>query len=285
MKKRQISDTDLKNIKLIILDMDGTLLNKKGIVSDEMTRSIISLQKLGVYVSLASARLHTSMVHFADKLDINLPIISLDGALIKDKNDSFVLYQADLRARIVAKAVKLAEQFLIPIGLCHQNEIFYTEDSSTLPMILEKAGAKYTQVKSLENYFNNTLEIVCVSDNKKNLEQLGRKLKFPFTFNTSVNIYRARNYSEMNYLECKKSGSSKANAMFRLIKFLKVKEKNTLVAGDWYNDIPMFETKAIKIALKNSIPTLKKRADIVLKKTNDEDALLEIFDKIIFLKA
>jgi Cof subfamily protein (haloacid dehalogenase superfamily) len=286
MKKNRVSDNDLKNVRMIILDMDGTLLNKKGQVSDNIVKLIHTLKKIGIFVTLASARVHSSMVKFAELLEIDIPIISLDGALIKNREGDVVIHQAIIKPAVVRKTIKLAEQYLVQIGLCHQDEIFYNEDSSSLPMILEKAGAKYTEVKSFDNHIlNNTLEIVCTGDNKKSLELISRKLKFPFAFGNSVNIYRSRLYPAIHYLECKKSGSSKANAFYKLIRYLKVKEKNTLVAGDWYNDIPMFKTKAIKVALKNSIPRLKMRADIILKRTNDEDGLQEIFEKIIFLKS
>ncbi len=285
MKKNQISDNDLKNVRLILLDMDGTLLNRQGKVSDNIITLIHTLKKIDVYVTLASARVHSSMVKFAKLLEIDIPIISLDGALIKNRKGDIVIHQAIIKPSVVRKAIKLAEHHLVQIGLCHQDEIFYNEDSSSLPMILEKAGAKYTEVSSFDNHINNTLEIVCTGDNKKSLELISRKLKFPFSFGNSVNIFRSRLYPEVYYLECKKSGSTKANALFKLINYLKIKEKNTLVAGDWYNDIPLFNTNAIKVALKNSIPHLKKRADIILKRTNDEDGLQEIFEKIIFLKS
>lgn len=285
MKKNRVLDNDLKNLRLMILDMDGTLLNKKGHVSDNIISLIHTLKKIGVLITLASARVHSSMVKFAELLDVDIPLISLDGALIKNRKGDLVIHQAIIKPSVVRKTIKLAEQYLVQIGLCHQDEIFYNEDSSSLPMILEKAGAKYTEVKSFDNQIKNTLEIVCIGDNKKSLELISRKLKFPFSFGNSVNIYRSRLYPDIHYLECKKSGSSKANALYKLIRYLKIKEKNTLVAGDWHNDIPMFKTKAIKVALKNSIPRLKMRADIILKRTNDEDGLKEIFEKIIFLKS
>jgi len=285
MKKRKISDSDLKKVQMIILDMDGTLLNKKGEVSENLIKQIHTLKKINVFVTLTSGRVHSSMLRFAELLNIDIPIISLDGALIKNRKGDVILHQATMRPSVVRKTINLAEHYLVQIGLCHQDEIFYNEDSSTLPMILEKAGAKYTEVRSFNNHIKNTLEIVCTGDNKKSLELISRKLKFPFSFGNSVNIFRSRLYPDIHYLECKRSGSSKANALYKLIRYLKVKEKNTLVAGDWYNDIPMFKTKAIKVALKNSIPRLKLRADIILKKTNDEEGLQEIFEKIIFLKS
>lgn len=282
---RKISDNDLKNVQLIILDMDGTLLNKYGKVSDNIVKSIKTLIEIGVKITLASARVFPSMKKYADLLEIDTPLICLDGALIKDRHSKTILNLAALRNGVVKKAIKLAESNLIQIGLSHQDEIFHTEDSESLPMVLEKSGAVYTIVRDLNKYVDNTLEILCTGDNKKALESMARKLKFPFSFGNSVNVFRSRMFPEIHYLECKKAGSSKGKGMKILLKYLKIKEENTLVAGDWYNDIPMFNTNAIKVALKNSIPRLKLKADIFLKKTNDEDGLLEILDKIIFLKS
>lgn len=282
--KIKVSDDQLKDIKLIITDLDGTLLNKKGKVTDNIKEALKILSKKGVKTTLASGRLYNSMLTIAESLNIDLPLISLDGALIKNRNGSFTLYMASLRPNFVRKAVNLAEQNLVQIGLCSQDEIYYTEESSTLPMILDKNGSNYKKVEIKDEYLENILEIIMASDNKKNLEKIARKLSFPYSFFTSVNIYRSLTYSNIFYLECKKSTSSKSNAFYKLLKYLKIKEKNTLVAGDWYNDIPIFETKAIKVALKNSILKLKQKADIIVNKTNDEEGLLEVFEKIISLK-
>jgi len=151
-------------------------------------------------------------------------------------------------------------------------------------MLLGKIGAKYTLVNTLDNYLDNVIEVDIVGDHKQNMQKVASRLRFPYVLGSSVNVYRSSYYTDIFYLECKKSGSSKANALRKLIKFLKIKEKNVLVAGDWYNDIPVFETNTIKVALKNSIPTLKKRADIILNKTNDEEGLKELLEKIIQLK-
>jgi Cof subfamily protein (haloacid dehalogenase superfamily) len=283
MKKN--TDNDLKKVKLIVFDMDGTLLTREGKVPENIVNSIKTLKNLGIYVTLASARVYTSMIKYAKLLDIDIPLISLDGALIKDKDGNIVLHQAPLKPLDVRKAIRMAEQNLVQVGLCHQDEIFYNEDSSTLPMILEKPGAKYTEVDNFENYVKDTLEIVCISDNKKILESIARRLRFPFSFGNTVNIYRSRFYQQINYLECRKSSSSKGKALKKLLKYFKLKEINALVAGDWYNDITLFNTDAVKVALKNSIPRLKKNADIILKKTNDEGALQDILEKIIELNS
>jgi hydroxymethylpyrimidine pyrophosphatase-like HAD family hydrolase len=53
------------------------------------------------------------------------------------------------------------------------------------------------------------------------------------------------------------------------------------VIGDWYNDITMFQTKAIKVAVANAIPELINVADIVTTRTNKEDGTAEFFEMVL----
>jgi hydroxymethylpyrimidine pyrophosphatase-like HAD family hydrolase len=53
------------------------------------------------------------------------------------------------------------------------------------------------------------------------------------------------------------------------------------VIGDWYNDITMFQTKAIKVAMVNAIPELINVADIVTTKSNREDGTAEFFEMVL----
>ena len=54
---------------------------------------------------------------------------------------------------------------------------------------------------------------------------------------------------------------------------MKIKPQEAVVIGDWYNDISMFESKAMKVAVANSIPELRKMADYVTEKTNRQDGV------------
>ena len=76
-------------------------------------------------------------------------------------------------------------------------------------------------------------------------------------------------------------GSSKGEGLKKLLKYLKLKEKETAVLGDWYNDKSLFETDALKIAVANAVPELKYMADFVTKRTNNEDGVAE-FLKMLY---
>ncbi|HEY7751773.1 MAG TPA: HAD hydrolase family protein, partial [Ignavibacteriaceae bacterium] len=57
------------------------------------------------------------------------------------------------------------------------------------------------------------------------------------------------------------------------------------VMGDWYNDVSLFDTKAIKVTVANAIPEIKMKADIITSKTNDEEGAAEFFEMVLKAKS
>jgi len=271
----------LKNIKLIVTDIDGTLVNDNGELGFESKKLIKELMKLNVMVSLATGRLHSAVTDISKELSLNGYIISLDGALIKNSVDDKTIYESYLRTSRVKKAIALSEENLINIVLCHASSIYYTENNSVIPTLLSKYGASYTKVDSYRDYISGTLEIVCSSDIKDSIKQMEEKFSFPYTFGCNTSYFRSKKNENIFYLEIRKAGSSKGKAVIRILKHLSIKPTQTAVIGDWYNDITMFETKAVKVAMANAIPELLNASDIVTAKSNKEDGIAEFFEMVL----
>jgi hydroxymethylpyrimidine pyrophosphatase-like HAD family hydrolase len=175
--------------------------------------------------------------------------------------------------------MKLADKYLLKIALCHDSAIYYTDENALLPNILEKFGAKYQKVSSYENYISGTLEVVIVGDYHDTVKHVSNKMAFPYTYGVRTVFYKSQ--GNTYYLEIRKMGSSKGEGLKKLLKYLKLKEKETAVLGDWYNDKSLFETDALKIAVSNAVPELKYMADFVTKRTNNEDGVAE-FLKVLY---
>ena len=271
----------LKNIELVIFDVDGTLVNDEGQIGESSKDLIMKLKKLGVIFSFASGRLHSALVPLAEELRIYSPFISLDGSAIKSVESKQFVYRSFLKDKQVKKAISYSEQYLVKIALCHSEAIYFTEENSVIPKLMDKFGASYEQVKSYDDYTNETLEIVFAGDNKRAVEFIRDKLSFPFTLGISLSYFRSQTHEGIYYLELRRSGSSKRKGMERLLKHLNVKEQNTAVLGDWYNDLSLFESNALKITPQNGIAELKKSADYVLNKTNNEDGVADFLEALL----
>jgi len=97
-----------KRIKLIVSDIDGTLVTGSNELSPQIIQNVGELQKKNIYFSLASQRIHSSIYPIAEKLGINIPIISLNGLLIQDIDGNVILNKSVIDKKYVLKAIKLA---------------------------------------------------------------------------------------------------------------------------------------------------------------------------------
>lgn len=272
---------DLKNLKHIVTDIDGTLLNDNGELGASSKKLLKELMKMNVIISLATGRLHSAAIELAEELSLNGFIISLDGALIKNHVSNKTIYESYLSVRQIKKAIALAEQNLVNIVLCHASAIYYTEDNSVIPSLLSKYGASYMQVESYKDYVSGTLEIVCSSDIKESIRQMEEKFNFPYSLGCNTSYFRSKKNENIFYLEIRKAGSSKGKAIARILKHLAIKPNQTAVIGDWFNDITMFDSGAVKVAVANAIPELINSADFVTSRSNREDGVAELFEIVL----
>ncbi len=274
----------LRQLELIVFDVDGTLLNNKGEIGKETIKLVTELEQLGVKFSFATGRLHSSVIPYAKELGITSPLISLDGAMIKNYPDEDVIFKSFIPEKSVAKVLKYADQYLMKVALCHADTVFYTEYNAIIPDTIDKFGVAFQEVESYMDHAAESLEIVLVSEYKENLKYVKSRLSFPYSFGLSTNLYRSHSNEGIYCLEIRKSGATKATGLKRLIKYMKIHIKKTAVLGDWYNDRTLFQTKAVKVAVANAVAELKYLADIVTVKTNNEDGAAEFLEMVLRAK-
>ena len=274
----------LKNIKIVVSDLDGTLLKNDGSVGIETKKLIRELHNYDVLFSFATGRLHSAVTDIAKDLEIKNPIISLDGSVIKDFPSGETIFESFLKKKYVEKAVKYADDYLLNVALCHSDAIYYTEFNTVIPKLLNKFGAKYKEVSSYENLLDKTLEIVFAGDNKESIEFVKDKFTFPYAFDCNASYYRSQSKRGLFYLDIRRAGSSKGKGLKRLLKYLNIKSHQAVVMGDWYNDISMFESDAIKVAMANSIPELIRSADHVTERSNNNEGPAEFLEMILRAK-
>ena len=274
----------LKNIKIIVSDLDGTLLSDSGVIGIETKQLISQLQDCGVIFALATGRLHSAVTGIARELSIKSPIISLDGSMIRSTTDGSRIYESFVKVKHVRRALRFAEEQLLNIVLCHDEAIYYTDRNSNMPMLSDKYGAKYKEVTSYDNYIERTLEVVLFSDAANSMRYVRDRFLFPFSVGSSISFYKSHRRPNISFLEIRRSGSTKGKGFERLLKHLKIKPNQAAVLGDWYNDISLFETNAFKVAVANAIPEIKRMADMVTSKSNNDEGAAKFFKKVLKAK-
>jgi hypothetical protein len=279
-----INKERLQNLKIIVADLDGSLLNNDAAIGIRTKKLIDELQCLGVQFSFASGRLHSALIQYAGELNIKVPLISLDGSLIKSYPGNNLIFESVVSEKYVRKALHYADKFLLNIALCHADAIYYTETNSIMPSLIEKFGAKYEEVPEYNGFTGNTLEITIASDYKNNIKYVRDKMSFPYTFGLHTSYFRSRRNEGIFYLEISKNNTNKGKALKILLNNLGIRQSETAVIGDWYNDISLFLPKVLKVALNNSLPELKRMADIEMPKDNNNDGAADFLEMVLKAK-
>lgn len=280
-----IKSKRLKKIKLIVLDLDGTVLTDEGFIGRPTLNLIHKLQnEYGVAFSVATGRLQSSIIEYCKILKINAPIISLDGSLIKKLDDEKPVFEAYVSKKHIKKAVELANRFMVRIALCHADTIYYTETNEVIPTIANKMGAKYSIINSYDDVLDKVLEIFMASENHSYVSYISSKMSFPYSFGLNYSLYKAQTQKGIYYLEIRKKGCNKKTGLIKLLKYLGISIGQCAVIGDWYNDRPLFETKALKIAMANSVSEIKYLADYVTETDNNNNGVAEFLEMVLKAK-
>ncbi len=266
----------LKNIKLIVIDIDGTLVDANGNIGKKSLSLAKELKKQSIYCTLSSARSYHYSSHIADELDIDIPFVTLDGALIKDRKGN-AIYKGAIKDTVIKKAIKLAENNYGKITMCDESNLYVTPRNA----VVQEYTSLNAPVKEVSDFskVKNVLEILIFCDDKSIL----RTVKNGFGYFEKIGVTLSVTKSPRNdyyLLTIKKKGSNKLASVKRLVKHLGFNKKDVAVIGDWHNDMPLFEFGGYNIAVKNAIPELKRKADYVTNSTNNEDAVGEVLELV-----
>lgn len=260
-------------IKLIVSDIDGTLVTSSNELSELTIQQIKRLQQKNIYFSLASQRVHSSIVPIAKKLNMNIPFISLNGSLIQDCEGNVILSKSTIDKKYVEKAIRLANKYYVKIALCYNDQIVYTEENSVIRDFMTRLGTTYTLVKSYNDYLDNVLEIIMLGNDRKVMRNIQKKMTLPLGLYLKVKYYRSHSFHGVYNIEITRKGINKKKGLRLLAKYLKLKKDEVLVFGDWYNDRDLFQFGATNITLDNAVDELKDMAHYVSEKSNDEDGV------------
>ncbi|NOX16897.1 MAG: HAD family hydrolase [Chlorobi bacterium] len=275
---------DLKIIKLIVFDLDGTLLNDENEIGEETQVLVKKLKNKGVKFSFATGRLHSAITEFAEILNITSPLISLDGAMLKRHPDGKIYNSNYIPTTQVKKIMGLAERNVAKLALCHADAVYYSEYDVVIPQVLDKYGAKFHEVNDYRDYEEETLEMVVTSDYKQAVQAVEKAISFPRFLGLKTNFYKTRTSGKYYFLEVRRWGASKGTGLNRLRKILKVKKSETAAIGDWYNDRELLKRAGVKVALQNAVPEIKRIADIVTERDHIEDGTAEFLETVLKAK-
>jgi Cof subfamily protein (haloacid dehalogenase superfamily) len=264
--------------RLYVTDLDHTFLRSDLSISG-FTKKIWNEKRQESLLSIATARSFYSAQVFLKDLEINAPMILLDGSLIVTPEKKIIDVKFLNRAaadELIAEAIRFDNLHPFVIGLKNSelDEAFFHPVQLT-PMQIEvlknyksdKRLEEHADVKAMER----TLKIVYMADEAR-LRPLTLHLKALygdlFEFKLSP-----ENYTGGYFLTILHPLGDKAHALEKVSEFTGRPLEDVTVFGDSINDIGMFKLAGTSAAVKNALEEVKAVAKIILPHTNDEDAV------------
>ena len=288
--------------KLVAIDLDGTMLNQYGIITEKTKKAISKAQEKGVEVMIASGRAITSVKRFSKEINSNKYFISGNGAITYDIKNNKILYENILSKTKALKIIKICEENSIYYNVYTENGIiaknlsyntlYYYKDNLTKP---DENRTHINIVENVYDYFEQReekiLKIMICDEHKTVFNSIVRKLKELSEIEVLEVSHMSRKIIKQGtdeialeyfYTEVSAKDVDKWNALEEIIGLMNISKEEVVTIGDNANYLKMITNAGLGVAMGESAPYVKQSADIIAP-TNDEDGVAIILNKIFDL--
>ena len=286
--------------KLVAIDLDGTMLNSYGIVTENTKKAIKRTIEKGIDVIIASGRPVDSIKTIANEIGSKNYFIAGNGALIYDIQKGKNIYENYLNKEKVLEIIKMCEENSISYNVytdktilakaLKYNVLYYYKEN------LKKPEDKQTHINIVENlyeYINKMeeekfLKITICDENKSIFQSIIKKLDEIENIQVLEVSHMSRKMIQQGteeipieyfYTEISSKNTDKWYALEYLMKKLKIKKEEIVTIGDNMNDKKMIEEAGLGIVMGQSNPLIKEIANEITT-TNEEDGVAIALDKI-----
>ncbi len=285
--------------KLVAVDLDGTMLNQYGDITEKTKNVIKKTIEKGIDVIIASGRPIDSIKSIAKEIDSKNYFIAGNGALIYDIQKDEIIYDKFLPKEKVLEIIKLCEENSISYNVytdktilanaLKYNVLYYQKEN------LKKEESKKTKISIVEDIYEYVksrenekfLKITICDESESIFKSIIKKLRQIDKIEVMDTSHMSRKTImqgteeitiEYYYTEITLENVDKYNAIEYLINKLNIKNEEVIAIGDNINDKKMIENAGLGIAMQGSTPQVMEVADYVTT-SNSEDGVAKAIEK------
>jgi len=283
-------------IKLLALDLDGTLLNSKGKIPDANKSAVRSAEEQGVLVTIATGRRFRDACPVGLELELNAPLITHNGALLKyaeslETVDVSLLHQ-DTSAEILRVGKEFGGDALVSVDPHGRGTLLFdtvSDDNIPLQKYIkwstrlhgDEAETSVRRVERLEDTLNDN-EVIhisfsgCCTPMKEMMSVLEDELGN--TVNLLATIYPHLDFTLIDVLP---PDASKGIGVKKLASINGLSPENVMAVGDNFNDLEMLDFAGTPVVMGNADPNLLERPEFYTTVSNDENGVAVAIEKFV----
>lgn len=265
----------LDNIKMIFIDIDGTLYNSEKQVT-EYTKNILNRVKdKGIYIVLCSGRTNKEVCEISKEVNASKYVIASNGAFVYNYVDDVDIFESVMEKESLEKMWNLCEKEKKWELIIESKEQIYINE-----LKFRRRLERFIKIDKIEDISNEKIFQMVINieesekgDKVKEILEKERKIWTP-----NYGIGRKTAFFDIN-----NKNIDKGIGIQHLIRNLGIKKEETIGFGDGLNDIAMFRECEVGVAMENAEEKLKNISDYITVK-NDEDGVAKFIEKYILDK-
>lgn len=265
--------------KLLVLDIDGTLLNGKKQISHRTKVALLKAQQLGVQIVLASGRPTYGVWPIAKALEMDINggyILSYNGGQIINAQTKELLFEKRIDPQMLPLLERLAKKNGFPIFTYHENRIITNTPKNK--RIRNEAKLNEMEIDAVtgfaESIHFSPCKCMVVGEDAQALDGLRRYMKKHLA--GTLDLFPSEDY----FLEIVPQSIDKANTLSVLADKLNIEKDAIIAVGDGVCDVTMIQIAGFGVAMGNAQISVKSCADYVTG-TNDEDGVASVVERHI----
>ncbi|KMM35799.1 Cof-type HAD-IIB family hydrolase [Guptibacillus hwajinpoensis] len=263
--------------KMIVLDLDDTLLNSDQTISVRTKEALMKAQQEGKKVVLASGRPTFGMNSFAEELllaDYESYILSFNGGKIINCESKEEFFSSTLSLEAVQRLYEISVQEDVYIHTYVGDTIITTEENPYTTIESNLTGLPITLVDSFVEGVTEPVVKVLMVGEPEHLKKVEKKLQEKL--GEEFSVMRSKPY----FLEFTDKGITKGTSIEKLINECGIKREEVIAVGDSYNDQEMIEFAGLGVAMGNAPDDIKKISDYIAD-TNKNDGVAKVVEKFL----
>ncbi len=276
------------DIRLIVIDIDGTLLTPESTITTRTLQAVQAAQKTGIVVTLATARRYSNTAPIANELGLNSPLILYDGAILMQHPHPAILYKQLLPANVGQQAVDILIRHNIqPVVHPFQDtkeEVWTGPPEFDTPWVNTYFASAPVQIhrmpfEALCTGYPDPIRVVAFAS-----EEIIHALLPEITaLECSWSITKRGNYGSSE-LAIMHQSCSKASGVMKLARYFNVPLEEIMAIGDNNNDIEMLRTAGWGVAMGQASEAVKSAAQAITT-SNKEDGVARAIERYALCEA
>lgn len=264
-------------IKLIAIDMDGTLLNSDLCILESTKIAIEKCTNLGIMTVISTGRPIQGVKRYLDELKLNTPSITYNGAVIVDNINDEVLCEMKLERENAKTILEIGEKLGVTAVVWSNQKLYFNKVNENATKYRELAYIDAEVIKDSKIILDQGItKIIWIGDKEKIAEY---KVVLKEELKDNVNYCT----SNPKYLEFFNKKASKGKALEFLCEKYGIKPEQIMAIGDGENDLTMVKYAGTSVAMGNAIDILKNQVDFITE-TNNKDGVAMAINKFVLDK-